>query len=36
VKQYANLSGVLADATSAYIADVTSGTYPAPEHEYEE
>lgn len=36
VKQYANLSGVLADATSAYIAEVTTGAYPAPEHEYEE
>jgi 3-methyl-2-oxobutanoate hydroxymethyltransferase len=36
VKQYADLRGVLADAASAYIADVTSAAYPAPEHEYPE
>ncbi|MCU1525953.1 MAG: panB [Microbacteriaceae bacterium] len=36
VKQYANLSGVLTDATKSYISDVTAGEYPAPEHEYED
>ncbi|MCC6270243.1 MAG: 3-methyl-2-oxobutanoate hydroxymethyltransferase [Microbacteriaceae bacterium] len=35
VKQYANLAGVLADAVSAYRADVADGAYPAPEHNYE-
>jgi 3-methyl-2-oxobutanoate hydroxymethyltransferase len=36
VKQYAHLGDVLTDAAKAYIADVTSGAYPAPEHEYED
>ena len=36
VKQYADLRAVLTDATSAYIEDVTAGTYPAPEHEYDD
>jgi 3-methyl-2-oxobutanoate hydroxymethyltransferase len=36
VKQYADLKGVLADAAAAYIADVASAAYPAPEHEYPE
>lgn len=36
VKQYAQLADVLADATTRYIADVAAGTYPAPEHEYEQ
>jgi len=36
VKQYADVKGVLADAAAAYIADVTSSAYPAPEHEYPE
>lgn len=35
VKRYANLSGVLTEAVEAYRADVGSGAYPAPEHEYE-
>ncbi|WP_349897950.1 3-methyl-2-oxobutanoate hydroxymethyltransferase [Parafrigoribacterium soli] len=35
VKQYANLSAVLTDATKAFRADVEAGNYPAPEHEYE-
>ena len=35
VKQYADLRGVLTDAAKAYRADVESGAYPAPEHEYE-
>lgn len=35
VKKYANLSGVLTDAVGAYRADVASGAYPAPEHNYE-
>ncbi len=34
VKQYADLSGVLTDAAKAYLTDVGSGDYPAPEHEY--
>jgi 3-methyl-2-oxobutanoate hydroxymethyltransferase len=36
VKQYADLKSVLGAATKAYIADVSAGTYPAPEHEYED
>jgi 3-methyl-2-oxobutanoate hydroxymethyltransferase len=36
VKQYAHLGDVLTDAAKSYIADVTSGAYPAPEHEYED
>jgi 3-methyl-2-oxobutanoate hydroxymethyltransferase len=36
VRQYADLQGVLTDATKAYIADVASAEYPAPEHEYPE
>ena len=36
VRQYADLQGVLTDATKAYIADVASSEYPAPEHEYPE
>ncbi|MGV8886201.1 MAG: 3-methyl-2-oxobutanoate hydroxymethyltransferase [Microbacteriaceae bacterium] len=35
VRQYADLRGVLTDAAKAYRADVESGAYPAPEHEYE-
>ncbi|MBX3094387.1 MAG: 3-methyl-2-oxobutanoate hydroxymethyltransferase [Cryobacterium sp.] len=35
VKQYADLRGVLGGAVKAYRADVESGAYPAPEHEYE-
>ncbi|RFA11191.1 3-methyl-2-oxobutanoate hydroxymethyltransferase [Subtercola boreus] len=35
VKQYANLTQVLTDAVTAFRADVASGAYPAPEHEYE-
>ena len=36
VKQYANISQTLLDAATAYRADVESGAYPAPEHEYGE
>jgi 3-methyl-2-oxobutanoate hydroxymethyltransferase len=36
VKQYANLKKVLTDAAKTYIGEVTSGAYPAPEHEYED
>ncbi|HEY0259080.1 MAG TPA: 3-methyl-2-oxobutanoate hydroxymethyltransferase [Lacisediminihabitans sp.] len=36
VKRYANLSGVLTDAAKAYIEDVTTERYPAPEHEYKD
>jgi 3-methyl-2-oxobutanoate hydroxymethyltransferase len=36
VKRYANLSGILTDAVTAYRADVESGSYPGPEHEYED
>ncbi|MFN8020334.1 MAG: 3-methyl-2-oxobutanoate hydroxymethyltransferase [Acidimicrobiales bacterium] len=35
VKQYAQIAQILFDATVAYREDVESGTYPAPEHEYE-
>jgi len=35
VKQYADLRGVLGDAAKAYIADIASGSFPAPEHEYD-
>jgi 3-methyl-2-oxobutanoate hydroxymethyltransferase len=34
VKQYANLRKTLSDAVIAYRADVDSGAYPAPEHEF--
>jgi len=36
VKQYANVAEVLTNAATAYISDVTTGAYPAPEHEYDE
>jgi len=36
VKRYADLAGILRDATQEFIADVASGEYPAPEHEYDE
>lgn len=36
VKQYADLSGVLGNAVKTYIADVSEGSYPAKEHEYED
>ena len=36
VKRYANVAEVLTDAVGAYRADVESGAYPAPEHEYED
>ncbi len=36
VKQYANLRGVLTDAVNAYRGDVEAGTYPGPEHSYED
>jgi len=36
VKQYANLRAALTEAASAYRADVESGTYPGPEHSYED
>lgn len=35
VRQYADLSSVLTAAAKNYQADVASGEYPAPEHEYE-
>lgn len=34
VKQYANLRDTLTDAVQSFRADVESGAYPAPEHEY--
>ena len=34
VKRYADLAGTLRDAATAYRAEVESGEYPAPEHEY--
>ena len=36
VKKYANLAAVLTDAVTEYRTDVEQGTYPAPEHEYED
>jgi 3-methyl-2-oxobutanoate hydroxymethyltransferase len=35
VKRYADLRGVLTGAVEAFRAEVASGEYPAPEHEYE-
>ncbi|WP_210505827.1 3-methyl-2-oxobutanoate hydroxymethyltransferase [Naasia sp. SYSU D00057] len=35
VKKYADLRAVLTDAVNAFRDDVSSGAYPAPEHEYE-
>lgn len=35
VRQYADLRGILGEATKSYISDVTSAEYPAPEHEYD-
>lgn len=35
VKQYANLNEVISDASKAWAADVTSGTYPDLAHSYE-
>lgn len=34
VRRYADVRGVIANAVSAWDADVRSGTYPAPEHSY--
>ena len=34
VKRYADLRSLLATAVTAYVNDVTSGTFPAAEHEY--
>jgi 3-methyl-2-oxobutanoate hydroxymethyltransferase len=36
VKQYANLRATLTDAVTAYRADVEGGSYPGPEHSYED
>ena len=36
VRKYANLAEVLTDAVTEYRKDVEGGTYPAPEHEYED
>ena len=36
VKQYANLGSILSEAAQAFKADVESGTYPGPEHSYED
>lgn len=36
VKQYATLGAILSDAAKAFKADVESGTYPGPEHSYED
>ncbi|MFM9877809.1 MAG: 3-methyl-2-oxobutanoate hydroxymethyltransferase [Rhodoglobus sp.] len=36
VKQYANLRQNLTDAVTAYRADVEGGSYPGPEHSYED
>lgn len=34
VKRYANLREIMGDAVRAWVTDVESGAYPAPEHEY--
>ena len=34
VKQYADVHGVLLDAAKEFAADVTAGTFPAPEHTF--
>lgn len=34
VKQYADVRGVLTDAARAYAADVASGAFPGPEHQF--
>lgn len=36
VKQYATVGKVLSDAAKAFKADVESGSYPGPEHSYED
>ena len=36
VKQYANLAGVLTEAVLAFRADVEAGSYPGPEHSYDD
>jgi 3-methyl-2-oxobutanoate hydroxymethyltransferase len=36
VKQYANLRQTLSDAVAEYRSDVDNGTYPGPEHSYED
>jgi len=36
VKQYANLRKTLADAVTEYRADVAGGSYPGPEHSYDD
>ena len=35
VKRYADLRGVLADATRAYVEDVRDGRFPGPEHSFD-
>jgi 3-methyl-2-oxobutanoate hydroxymethyltransferase len=35
VKKYADVHGVLLEASKAWASDVVSGAYPAPEHTYE-
>lgn len=34
VKQYANLRAVLGDAAREFAAEVTAGSFPAPEHTF--
>jgi len=36
VKKYAEIAETLRQAAEEYRADVTSGAYPGPEHEYED
>jgi 3-methyl-2-oxobutanoate hydroxymethyltransferase len=36
VKRYANIGDTLLAAAQTYVAEVASGEYPAPEHEYAE
>jgi 3-methyl-2-oxobutanoate hydroxymethyltransferase len=35
VKKYADLHGVMLQATQAYVADVKTGAFPAPEHSFD-
>ena len=36
VKRYADLRSVLTEAARAYAEDVANGTYPAPEHSFDD
>jgi len=36
VKRYADLRGVITDAARAYADEVANGTYPGPEHSFDD